>query len=731
MTRTPLRTQLLLIAVAAILPLAGLSAIGLSLIFEQQRTVGQHRAQEMTRALASAVDAELKRSIAALQILAASTELDDFDFAQYLPLARRALQSQPSWRSLIIAETNGRQVVHTDFPPGAVIPPNPEPATLQEVARTSEARIGRLVMGRVGHAFAIRVPLRQKGEVRYVLSAVLTPEPILDIIRKQNVASDWVISVFDATGTRVARSRLHEKYVAMPASSSLREMMEKNGTEGAGMTQSLEGDSVFTAYTRIPDTGWTVAIGLPETMVSGPALRSTAIYAIALALSILAGLIAAFMVSHRVNRQMSDLRGAAQLLGVGGEPEVVRTTVREIEEVADALAAAARQRRASEAEREELLRREKAARAEAEAANLAKDQFLAMLGHELRNPLAAISNATGLLELSGDNPQTTARSREIIRRQVTHLSRLTDDLLDAARAVLGKIELRSEPVDLAAIAGQALAALTASGRANGWRITADLREAWVMGDAVRLDQVATNLLVNAVKYTPQGGSITLTTGREGGAAVLRVVDSGIGLSPELAARAFDLFVQGRRELDRSQGGLGIGLTLVRRIAELHGGSATVNSEGEGCGSEFVVRMPAVERPATRATPSARGATLARTILIIEDNQDARDTLRALLELMGHRVETAPDGARGLEKALALDPDVALIDLGLPGMSGFDVARRLRASSAGPSIYLVALTGYGSSEDRTRALEAGFDEHVTKPVSPAALEQLLAKAFIAA
>jgi CheY-like chemotaxis protein/anti-sigma regulatory factor (Ser/Thr protein kinase) len=308
---------------------------------------------------------------------------------------------------------------------------------------------------------------------------------------------------------------------------------------------------------------------------------------------------------------------------------------------------------------------------------------------------------------------------------VGHLTRLTDDLLDAGRALMGKIVLRPQALDLSSVAAQSLATLKASGRLRGHRIVEDLEPAWVEADAIRLDQVIGNLVVNAVKYTPETGTIRVSVRREGDEAVLRVADTGIGLEPDLAARVFELFVQGDRDLDRSQGGLGIGLTLVRRLAEMHRGSASVASEGHGKGSEFTVRLPAVEpAAAASAAPAAASAPRAREILIVEDNADARETLRMLLEISGHNVETAGDGATGLEKALALQPEIALVDIGLPGLDGYEIARRIRASRGLRQPYLVAITGYGAPEDRQRALEAGFDIHVAKPVDAETLAAIL-------
>ena len=673
MIRSPLRRQLIFLALASLLPMATLSAVGLAVLFESQREAEQRRTLEITRALASAVDSELRRSISSLQVMAAAIEQDNLDLDSFDDLAWRTLQRQPLWRSIILAAPDGRQVAHSEFPRGTPIPANPDPPSVEYAARAAKPVVGNLVRGRVGWAFGVRVPLLKDGRVRYVLSAVMTPQPILDIVPRQQVREDWVISVFDAQGLRVARSRAHEKFVGTRGSESLVKLVGSGALEGTGESTTVEGEALFTAFARVPEFGWTVVMGLPRSLLLAPAIRSTSIYAVALAISTIAGLLLAFGLARRIDRSMADLRGA---------------------------------------------------RAEAEEANRAKDQFLAMLGHELRNPIAAISNAVHLLEVTDRKPEAAARARDIVKRQVTHLARLTDDLLDAARAVLGKIELRLQPVDLAASAANALASLAASGRGSRHLIERHLDEAWVSGDPVRLEQVISNLLVNAVKYTPEGGRITVRTGVEGGNAWVSVSDEGAGLTPELAARVFDLFVQGKRAIDRSQGGLGIGLTLVKRLSELHGGSATVTSEGEQRGSEFVVRIPAIPAHvhAESGVRPVHGRSLA--VLLVEDNDDARDALKALIDSKGHRVETARDGVTGLEKALAMAPDLAIVDLGLPGLDGFEIARRMRASSLMNNTYLVALTGYGTADARERAIAAGFDGHFTKPISPETLDELL-------
>jgi len=279
------------------------------------------------------------------------------------------------------------------------------------------------------------------------------------------------------------------------------------------------------------------------------------------------------------------------------------------------------------------------------------------------------------------------------------------------------------------VAAQALATLKAAGRLSRHRLVEGYEPVWIDADRTRVEQVISNLVVNAVKYTPPGGRIEVRVRPELGNAVLTVADDGIGLEPKLAARVFDLFVQGDRDLDRSLGGLGIGLTLVRRLAEMHGGSASVTSAGTDQGSEFRVALPAIEAPdATRPEHAQAQRSTARDILVVEDNADARETLQHLLQLAGHTVRTASDGVAGLQAALTQRPDIALVDIGLPLMDGYEVARRIRAAEAGGSrTLLVAVTGYGLPEDRERALQAGFDAHVVKPVDAQALEALLASA----
>jgi CheY-like chemotaxis protein len=320
---------------------------------------------------------------------------------------------------------------------------------------------------------------------------------------------------------------------------------------------------------------------------------------------------------------------------------------------------------------------------------------------------------------------TAARAHAGIDRQVAHLARLVDDLLDVGRVTAGKIVLDRRPLDLAAVAAGVVSAWRASGRLGRHRVTAQADTVWVDADETRLEQIVTNLLDNALKFTPEEGAVTVRVRADGRDAVLEVQDTGAGMSAELIGAAFDLFVQGAQAPDRRQGGLGIGLTLVRHLVERHGGTVVAESAGPGRGSVLTVRLPAIPAPSRPvAGAPARRAGAARRVLIVEDNDDAREMMRLALELEGQTVLEAADGPRAIALAASAAPDVAFIDIGLPGLDGYEVGRRIRAS-AGRGIILVALTGYGTAEDRGRAEEAGFDLHLVKPVDAPRLIEVIA------
>jgi signal transduction histidine kinase/CheY-like chemotaxis protein len=417
-----------------------------------------------------------------------------------------------------------------------------------------------------------------------------------------------------------------------------------------------------------------------------------------------------------------------ELLGPLGNATILERPVR-LSTLVSAVKAALRARRRQYEVRDLLSRQAEADRR--------KDEFLAMLGHELRNPMAAIRNALWVLDQVGSKEERAVRQRETIQRQTRHLVRMVDDLLDVSRVTLGKIILKRQAVDLREVAERCLSDLGMGALAEdkGLDLAVRSQSILVHGDPVRLEQVLCNLLQNAIKYTPRGGLLSLTLETEGGEAVFRVCDTGVGLSPEMLQTIFEPFAQVESSRQRSEGGLGLGLPLVRSLVAMHGGRVEARSDGPGHGSEFIVRFPLLKTAGKPVAPFRKPAPAVLVpaepvtglhVLVVEDNHDGRESLRDLLEIWGYEVSLAADGPEGIEKALSLRPEVALIDIGLPGLDGNEVARRIRSVLSSEEVALIAMTGYGQPEDRRRALQAGFDRYLVKPVDPAILSHLLAE-----
>ncbi len=359
-----------------------------------------------------------------------------------------------------------------------------------------------------------------------------------------------------------------------------------------------------------------------------------------------------------------------------------------------------------------------------------KDEFLATLAHELRNPLAPLRNGLQLMGLAREDGAMVERTRVMMERQLGQMVRLIDDLLDVSRISRGKIELRKERIELAAVVQSALEISRPLVETNGQELLVALPPETVFldGDLTRLAQVFSNLLNNSARYTPRGGRITLTAERQGAEIVVTVRDTGVGIPAEMLPRVFEMFTQGERSPGRSQSGLGIGLTLVQRLVELHGGTVEARSEGPGRGSELIVRLPAaagellepaVPAPEVTTSPKYR-------VLVVDDNEDSANSMGMLLQLKGYEVRTAYDGLEAVAAAAEFRPAVVILDIGMPKLDGYGAARRIREASWSRGMVLVALTGWGQAEDKLRAQEAGFDHHLTKPVSPAKLEELLAE-----
>jgi signal transduction histidine kinase len=724
----PLERRLFWIVVAGLLPLILLAFATLLYNAQAQRRQQIQSAENTMRSVMAAVDAELRTSLAALDALAASPRLQARDFTGFYAEARALLERRPSWANIVLSDPTSQHIINVRLPLGTPLPRSIDPGAIEATVRAGVPGVGNLIWSPVlnMYVFAVRLPIREGDGIPYVLTAVLRPEGVLEIVKRHVLPEGATVAVLDGRRTVVARTRNQAQWVGKPPSASFLEMLNRG--ENSAVTTTLEGVSVYTVYHRSSETGWSAAIGIPTATVDAPVIRSYTVLGGSILASVVLGLGAAFFTGRTVTGPMRRLERAAASVARGETPMLLETDLPEIRQAMLALLAA-------HIEREKLLHSERQARLleqnarlAAELANKTKDEFLAMLGHELRNPLAAIATAAQVLDHSEQTlrKDVEQHAKAIIRRQVRHLGKLTDDLLDAARVMMGKIVLERRPVELAHLVSNTVDTLRNTGQLQRHECRTELESAWVNVDPTRIDQVLGNLLTNAVKYTPPPGRIEVFVRREAGEAVFSVRDSGLGLEPELLPRIFDLFVQGERGLDRSQGGLGIGLTLVRRIVELHGGRVEARSEGAGKGSEFVVHLPAIDAPAEATAPehSTRNSTR-RRIAVVEDNDDVRASLRVLLEMNGHDVVEAKDGLQGVDTILRENADIALVDIGLPSLDGYGVARAVRSRAQRP-VLLVAITGYGSQGDAERGAQAGFDAYMVKPVDPSTLAELIAR-----
>ncbi|QSQ27206.1 response regulator [Pyxidicoccus parkwayensis] len=728
MKARPLRIHLALLALGLLVPLVVFTAGVLDRFATSQRAAREQGMRETARALALAVDRELGQSIRALEVLSHSEPLARGDLETFYATCKAVVRSRQPWTSLALLDAEGRTRFTTDQPFGESVSGTVDRPYLREVLETGRPVISDYPFTRKQGppTVVVAMPVRDDARVTGVLLAHYSMQHFDRLWSDQRIPREWVGTVVDEEGVILSRSRGAERFVGVSAPQDFITSMRAAGNEGFFPSVTVDGMEAYSAVARSRVVPWTMVFSAPREVFSAPMKRSSlALLVAGLVCCVVAGAWATVM-GRRITHPLRALARAAT--DSAATPEAFTrldtTAVSELEEVRVALARTT----ALVAEREAALRAKmreaEAARAEAEAANRAKDQFLAMLGHELRNPLSAITSGVKVLSVARDEARRE-RTRALVERQAFHLARLVDDLLDVARVSSGRITLQKSTLDLGECVRRAIAALESSGRTQQHELLVDARPAPMEGDENRLYQVVTNLVSNALKYTPAGGRVTVCTRVEAETVVLEVSDTGVGLSPEVVPRVFDLFFQADHTLDRSQGGLGVGLTLVKRLVELHGGAVEARSEGLSRGSTFTVRLP---RGVVKETSDSRDGTTGQVvrlrILLVEDHADSRQLVRELLEADGHTVYEAEDGPSGLEKARELRPDVVLLDIGLPGLDGYSVARALRDSEAGQGPRLIALTGYGLKEDRARAMQAGFDEHVVKPVDIVRLREVL-------
>jgi signal transduction histidine kinase/ActR/RegA family two-component response regulator len=553
-----------------------------------------------------------------------------------------------------------------------------------------------------------------------VLTAVIDPDAFGKIIRAQELPATWVSGLIDATGHFIARvpPLSHEHVASEDFLSAVR-----SAHEGWYRGLTIERVDTYTAFKVSGISEWSVGIAIPANEVNAGARHAAWIIVLGTLVSVAIALSFAFWLGRRIAQPISQLATSARALGAGNAPTnaAMEADIQEVRAVARALNETSK----IIGERHALLEREQAALREADRA---KDEFLAMLGHELRNPLGAITTSAQVLSVAEPGGEMARQSHAIIERQTRHMTRLIDDLLDVSRLTMGKVTLKREPFDLARLVTNVARTWERTGRVPAGRIKLSTEEVWVNADRARIEQVLSNLLDNASKFSPADRPIRVSTCKHGEHAVLEVTDEGDGIAPDLLQQVFGLFVQGDSVPSRVRSGMGVGLALVKRLVEMHGGTVDAASAGLGHGASFSVRLPAAAAmPADTSgeSPSAPGSSLqALRILVTEDNADAREMMEAMLALDGHEVRGVRDGAQTLVAMEQSLPDVVLMDIGLPDMDGYELARHISEIDAYRQVKLIALTGFGQPEDEQRAYDAGFDLHLTKPVAPQTLRDVL-------
>ena len=645
--------------------------------YEAHRAALGHTLVTAARSLTGAVDRELGAALAVVETLSHSPLIDEKRFDAFHSLASSSVAQRNGWW-IVLFSPDGDQLVNTIRPYGAALPnvfeqakrlppPGPNDVPLggahevRHCFETSRPIYGDLFRGQVSgdHLVAVSVPVRRAGKIAYCLTAALPALGFQPLVGHARFIESGAV-IFDRRGFIVARADDPENFIGRKVGAGT--LAVATSDVGYAEGTNLQGRPILRAVVRSPLTGWGAGVALEREAAFGAIWRSMRDATAAVLAILVLGMLAAL----RIGRLQAERR-------------------------------------------------------EAQATSRAKDDFIATLSHELRNPVGAIALSAELMRHQLEPGHRARDTLERVARQAGQLRRLLDDLLEATRAIHGKLAVDPSPVAVRPMA-QDVAAEHRQRAGRPVEIVVEGDDTWAMADPARLRQMLENLLENAVKYGAR--NIRVRVGRRGPQLEIQVADDGDGIAPELLPSLFEPFVQGQQPLDRSRGGLGLGLAMVKRLAELHGGSATAASGGPGHGSTFTLFLPACEAPAAAREPAAGATIRSRRFVVVDDNHDARQSLRALLAADGHEVEVAADGLSALERLSAGRADVALIDIGLPGIDGYEVARRLRASPAARGMTLIAITGYGQDSDRERALAAGFDAHLVKPFAYAELLEAL-------
>jgi signal transduction histidine kinase/CheY-like chemotaxis protein len=717
-----IRVYLLFLVLGAILPGALLTGILVWRTFDNNRASSERRLLDSARVDASALDREFAGTISTLQALATSPSLDRDDLATFYLEGRRVQSTQSDWYTIVLLSLDGRELVSTRLPWGTTLTRVADPDSLERVIASHQPSVGVVGTppnGGPDHLFPVRIPVFREERLKYVLSAVVNVDALARVVPTQQRASDeWTRVLVDPDGTIAVRTRGQANYVGSPVREEFRARIRQR-TESVSSELTREGDRVYAAISP-SRFGWTAVVAVPRDVLDAPLLSSMVAVIAGGVVLMLCGLAAVLVVSQRLSDDLANATAAAEAVAQGRPLPRVEAHVAETLHLQRSLATTASLLEERAHQRDEEIRRADAARTEAERANRTKDQFLAVLGHELRNPLAPTVTALELMKLR--DPNTFRREREVLERQVAHMSRLVNDLLDISRLTQGRVRLEPRQFEMCEAVERAtdMARPLIAQQRHTLQVAVPNTGLPLYGDRDRIVQVLSNLLTNAARYTAPGGHIAVTASAVGERVTIAVEDNGPGVPEELVPRLFEPFAQGPRALDRREGGLGLGLALARTFSELHGGTIRLEARDGTHGSRFVVDLPLASATAPRQAPPM--ADMARDkgqrVLLVDDNADAREMLRLALEQAGHIVATASDGPSAIDVTATFRPDVGVLEIGLPGMDGYELARRLRDGY--PHIRLIALSGYSQLLDRETARLAGFDAHCAKPVATTVL-----------
>ena len=726
-----LRTHLFVLTVAAVVPVVLFAAALIVYHAGLERSTVERGMRDTARALVLALDGDLQDIKGGIETLAASRHLDGAgDLRRFYDEATAVSKSFGGWA--VLSDTSGRQLLNTSRPFGAPLP-TPTAASLammRSVAASQRTFVSNVFIGTVSRrpALIIAVPVIRRDEVRYILDFPFEPTQFTNLLKAAALSPEWIAVITDRQGGVVGRVPNTDAAVdrTKPGTWAAR---TANADEGFLKGPLLSETEVYAAFKRSKEAGWVVGVAAPVAVVDASFWRSLLALSAGGFLLLAVASAFAFVLGKRIAEPIVAL---ADSLKTQTPLALPHTNVTEVEELRQALDEAT-------ARRQELVT-EQAARAEAEAratreqaANRAKDDFLAVLSHELRTPLNSMLGWVRLLRAGGLDAARTTHALEVIERNVAQQARLISDLLDVSRIVIGRLELNRQIVDLPALVAAVVDTVRPGAEAREITLTArlDPNAGPVHGDPDRLRQVVENIVGNAIKFTPRGGHVTIRLAREEGAR-LTVIDTGRGIEPEFLPHIFERFRQADSTSTRAHAGLGLGLAIVSHLVELHGGRVSAHSDGDGTGATFTVELPIVAAPGDASvevrdeTAGAQASLDGVKVLVVEDDADTRDLVASLLAQHGAEPMTAANARDGLEAFRRRPPDVLVCDIAMPGGDGYSFLTAVRASSGDVYVPAMALTAYARLEDRERALAAGFDVHLAKPVEPTALVTAVAR-----